>query len=152
MEPFLLIGNNPLPHPGNDSYQCPEVQLSVSLDMISGRRVIEGRGLVYQPSVTYDYLEDSVLRPVLDVLRSGAPFIATVLPDNSDETVTTSFVLESMTNPTVLTFDGTEPIWHGLAFTLREEEPHGGAIQPMYLRRVKRNNRLLKLRVISPPQ
>ena len=70
------------------------------------------------------YLEDSVLRPVLVALRSGAPVMATALPDNSDETITASFVVESLTPPKLLAFDGTTPIWHGLGFTLREERLH----------------------------
>lgn len=125
MNPQIRIDGKPLPECSNDRYSCWEDMLSVQVDMISGRRVIEQRGRVWKVSAAYDYLEDSVMRPVLSVLRSGAPFVAVVLPDNSNETVTSTFVVESLTPPKLLTFDGTEPIWHGLAFTIREEKPHG---------------------------
>lgn len=124
MNPQLIIGNVELPRRSNDQYACWEEQLSVQRDMISGRRVIEQRGKVWKTSYVSDYLEDGVLRPALAILRSGAPFIATVLPDNADETVTSTFVVESLTQPKLMAFDGATPIWHGLGFTLREERPH----------------------------
>lgn len=125
MNPQIVIGGWPLPECTNDRYSCWEETLSVQRDMISGRRVIEVRGgKVWKANALYDYLEDTVLRPVLLILRSGAPFIATVLPDNSDETVTSSFVVENITQPKLLAFDGTMPVWHGLGFALREERPH----------------------------
>lgn len=124
MDPLLVIGGWPLPETATDQYSCWEDMLSVQVDMISGRRVIEQRGLVWKVSATYDYLEDSALKPVLAVLHSGAPFLATVLPNNSEQTITTNFVVESLTPPKLLAFDGSTPVWHGLAFTLREERPH----------------------------
>ena len=119
-----MIGGWPLPSVDGDNYRCWEDLGDVKLEMISRRMVIEQRGKVWKASYTCDYLPDSQLRPVLAVLRSGAPFLATVLPDNFDETVTSTFLTESLTDPKVLAFDGPEPIWHGLAFTLREERPH----------------------------
>lgn len=113
-----------MPECSSDNYSCWEEMLSVQVDMINGRRVIEQRGLVWKMSRTDDYLEDSILRPILADLRSGKPFIATVLPDHSDKTVTSVFVVESLIPPKLLAFDGTTPIWHGLSFTLREERPH----------------------------
>lgn len=126
MNPQLIIGNVELPRRSNDQYACWEDLLSVQRDMISGRRVIEqrGKGKVWKTFYVSDYLEDSVLRPALAILRSGAPFIATVLPDNADETVTSTFVVESLTQPKLMAFDGATPIWHRLGFTLREERPH----------------------------
>ncbi len=125
MDPLLVIGGWPLPSQDGDNYRCWEEMLSVQADMISGRRVIESRGKVWKAAYASDYLPDDVLRPVLAVLRSGAPFLATVLPDNSDGTLVSTFLVESLTEPRVLAFDGSRPIWHGLAFTLREERPHG---------------------------
>ena len=114
----------PLPEVDQDNYSCWEELLSVQVDMISGRRVIERRGKVWKVSYSYDYMGDRDMRLALTVLRSGAPFVATVLPDNSDTPVTSTFLVESLTPPKVLAMDGDEPIWHGLAFTLREERPH----------------------------
>lgn len=79
---------------------------------------------VWRVRWAYDYLEDEICRPVLASLRSGGPFIASVLPDNADEMVTTSFFAESVTDPTFLIDDENRPVWHGLGFVLREERPH----------------------------
>ncbi|NBI08651.1 hypothetical protein D1641_01275 [Colidextribacter sp. OB.20] len=114
-----------MPNVSFDQYSCWEDMLSVQVDMISGRRVVEERGLIWRVSVSYDYLTDSVLRAALAILRSGAPFIASVLPDSRDTPVTSRFLVESLTQPKLLAFDSSKPIWHGLAFSLREEEPHG---------------------------
>lgn len=121
----IILGSRALPETPWDSYSCGEVMLSVQVDMISGRRVIEQRGLAWQVSASYDYLDGDTKDYILSVLRSGAPFLATALPDNSTETVTAMFVTESLTPPTFLFDDNGAPRWHGLAFTIREEEPHG---------------------------
>lgn len=127
MEPtqINLGGRLAMPNVSFDQYSCWEDMLSVQVDMISGRRVVEERGLIWRVSVSYDYLPDSVLRPALAILRSGAPFIAFVLPDSRDTPVTSRFLVESLTQPKLLGFDGDKPVWHGLSFSLREEEPHG---------------------------
>lgn len=124
MDPQIIIGGVELPECSNDNYSCWEETLDVQRDMISGRRTIETRGKVWKASYVSDYLEDGVYRRALEALRSGKPFIATVLPDNSTQTVTSTFVVERVTQPTLLAFDGSTPIWHGLGFILREENPH----------------------------
>lgn len=126
MDPQIIIKNVRLPETSHDRYSCGETPLSVQVDMISGRRVIEERDLVYKVTYSHDYIEDSVLRPALAALRGGK-LIAAVLTDMG-ETVTASFVVESLTDPKILTFEGAEPIWHGLAFTLREEFPHKSSV------------------------
>lgn len=125
----IILGGVLLPQASFDKYACWEEDLSVQLDMISGRRVIERRGVVWRVRWAYDYLEDEICRPALAVLRSGGPIIAAVLPDNADEMVTASFVAESVTEPTFLIDDDGRAVWHGLGFVLREERPHrrGGA-------------------------
>lgn len=120
----MIIGGVLLPEVSKDQYSCWEEPLSVQLDMISGRRVIETRGKVWKASYSYDYMGNELMRMALAVLRSGAPFIATVLPDNSDETVTSSFLVETMTNPTFAFSRSGTPFWHNFSFTLREERPH----------------------------
>ena len=113
-----------LPLSSHDRYACWEEDLSVQVDMISGRRVIESRGKIWKASYSFDYMGNEKLRQVLAVLRSGAPFPATVLPDNSDEPVTSIFLVESITQPTFAFSRGGVGLWHNLAFTIREEEPH----------------------------
>lgn len=79
--------------------------------------------MVYRVCYASDYLGDAVMRPLLGYLRSGR-VIATALPDNADQPVTAEFLVDSLTPPSLLALDGTEPIWHKLSFTLREVDPH----------------------------
>lgn len=118
-----IIGNVRLPPPGFDKYSCWAEPLKVQKVMISGRMIEEGRGEVYRVSYVSDYIDDTTKNMALAVLRGG-PFIATVLPDNSNELVTSKFLATSITPLKLLALDGTEPVWHGLAFELREERPH----------------------------
>lgn len=118
-----IIGNVLLPLPGFDKYSCWEEPQKVQLIMISGRMVEEAKPPVWRVSYVSDYIDDDTRKGALAVLRGG-PFIGTFLPDNGDETITSKFLATSITPPKLLALDGTEPIWHGLAFELREERPH----------------------------
>ena len=120
----MILNGILLPRSSHDRYSCWEEDLSVQVDMISGRRVIESRGKVWKASYQFDTMGNETLRQVLSVLRSGAPFIATVLPDIRDETITTSFLVESLTPPTFAFEADGKAVWHNLAFTIREEIPH----------------------------
>lgn len=120
----LILNGILLPRSSHDRYSCWEENLSVQVDMISGRRVIESRGKVWKASYQFDTIGNEKLRQVLAVLRSGAPFLATVLPDISDETVTSTFLVESITQPTFAFEADGKAVWHNLGFTIREEEPH----------------------------
>lgn len=124
----IILGEVLLPEVSRDQYQCWTEDLSVQIDMISGRRVIETRGAVWKVSYSYDYMGEELMRRALAVLRSGAPFIATVLPDNSDETVTSKFVTESLSPPSMAFSrrrgDAEKAFWHKISFVLREERPH----------------------------
>lgn len=124
MTQINLKNNLPLPEVSRDKYACWEEMLSVQVDMISGRRVIEQRGKVWKVSYSYDYMGEVMLRAVLKVLRGDAPFVATVLPDDSDEPVTSTFVVESMSQPTMAFSRRDKAYWHNISFTLREERPH----------------------------
>lgn len=126
MDQIILSGIR-LPQSSFDRYACWEEALTRQQDMISGRRVLERIGKkwkVWRAQWAYDYLEDEICRPALEILRSGGPIIASVLPDNGVEMITSSFVVDSITNPTFLIDDGGRPVWHGLGFALREEYPH----------------------------
>ena len=120
----LILNGLYLPETSKDKYQCRPSELSVSLDMISGRRIKEIRGCVQVITYSYDYLGNDLCRQVLLVLRSGKPFPVTYLPDDSDTMQTGTFLLESLTPPTfAFSKDGTG-LWHNLSFTLREVRPH----------------------------
>lgn len=118
-----IIGNVLLPPPGFDKYSCGEEPQKVQIKMISGRMVEESKKPVWRVSYVSDYIDDTKRKMALAVLRGG-PFIGTFLPDNGNETITDTFLATSITPPTLLALDGTEPIWHGLAFELRSERPH----------------------------
>ena len=113
----------PLPNTGFDKYKCYEEKLSVQVDMISGRRVAEQRGKVWKASYEGDYISAGQMRQALELLHSAGPIPCTVLTP-SGETVTANFFPENIVRPTLMGFDATEPIWRGLAFTLREARPH----------------------------
>lgn len=123
----LILNGILLPQASFDKYSCGEEALTRQVTMVSGRVVLERIGTkykVWKARWSYDYLEDEIARPVLEALRSGGPLLASVLPDNGGELVTSSFIVESMTDPTFLIDDGDRAVWHGLGFTLREERPH----------------------------
>lgn len=124
MTQITLDNTLPLPEVSRDNYQCWEEMLSVQVDMISGRRVVEARGKVWKVRYSYDYMGNAAMRAALEILRSGAPFVATVLPDNSDETVTSTFIVEELKPPTMAFSRRDNSFWHNISFTLREERPH----------------------------
>lgn len=120
----MILEGMALPETSFDKYACWEDVLSVKVEMITGRMVTEVRGKVWRAKWSYDYLDNGTTRSILSVLRSGSPIQAAVLPDNSDRMISSRFLTESLTPPTFLISDGGEPVWHGLAFTLREVNPH----------------------------
>lgn len=121
----LILEGIVLPESKYDKFSCWEEPLVVSVDMISGRRVQEVRGgHIWKATYSFDSMGAAKMRQVLEVLRSGGAFTASVLPDNADEMVTSRFVLESLTNPTYAFSVGGKGIFHNLSFTIREEEPH----------------------------
>lgn len=121
----LIIGDIYLPYASRDRYSCPEEPLVTQVQMISGRVVQEVRGgKVYRPHYEYDYLPDSIYRPLKAILASGQAFEAAVLPDDKDELVVSSYIVESFTQPTFAFARGGKPYWHNISFTLREVNPH----------------------------
>lgn len=120
----LIIEDIYLPQTSNNRYSCPETELGVQLDMISGRRVSELRGKVWRPSYSYDYLEPEIWRKLKSVLRSGRSFSVVFLPDDSDEMQFSVFLCESLTEPTFAFSRYGKAFWRNIAFTLREVAPH----------------------------
>lgn len=120
----LIIAGITLPETSRDKYSCyPEI-LGQQIDMISGRRVTEVRGMVQKITYSYDYMGDELMRKVLAVIRSGRSFEASYLPDDSTQLQTSTFLTESYTNPTFAFSRGGVPYWHNLEFVLREVKPH----------------------------
>lgn len=110
--------------PQSKAYNAYPEQLSQQVDMISGRRVLEQRGEVWKIDYFYDYMGNDLARSVLAQLRSGGALSATFLPVDSDEMITSEFLVESLTTPTFAFARSGVALWHNLSFTLREVRPH----------------------------
>lgn len=123
-EPFLIIDEIQVPEPDFDGYHAYEDTLREQVPMISGRMVEEARGKIWRIDYTSSRMSDSETRRVLAALRSKGSRTVAFLPDNGDELIPSTFLLESLTPPVLAFFDGTEPVWTGLGFSLREVKPH----------------------------
>ena len=125
----LILDGILLPEASGDKFSCWEETLTRQVSMVTGRVVLESlepEPRIWRASYTFDYMGNEKLRQVLEVLRRGAPFPASVLPDNQDELVSSIFICESLTNPSYAFSANGVGLWHNLAFTIREEEPHAG--------------------------
>ncbi|MBS5658527.1 MAG: hypothetical protein KHW76_08720 [Oscillibacter sp.] len=125
----LILDGILLPEASGDKFSCWEETLTRQVSMVTGRVVLESlepEPRIWRASYTFDYMGNEKLRQVLEVLRRGAPFPASVLPDNRDELVSSIFICESLTNPSYAFSANGVGLWHNLAFTIREEEPHAG--------------------------
>ena len=120
----LIINGIYCPEPDFDGYNAYESILREQVPMISGRLVEEVRGLVWRIDYTSDRMADSLTRQLLAVLRSRTSKQWAFLPDNGDELLASTFLVDSLTPPTLAFFDGAEPVWTGLSFSLREVKPH----------------------------
>ena len=123
-EPFLIIDEILVPEPDFDGYHAWEDTLREQIPMISGRLVEEVRGKVWRINYTSARMSDSETRRLLAALRAKGSKTVAFLPDNGDELIPATFLVESLTPPVLAFFDGTEPVWKGLGFTLREVKPH----------------------------
>lgn len=120
----LIISGIYCPEPDFDGYLAYEDTLREQIPMISGRLVEEVRGKVWRINYTSGQMRDNTVKQLLAALRAKGSKVATFLPDDSDDMKTSTFLVESLTPPTLAFFDGSEPVWTGLAFTLREVKPH----------------------------
>ena len=120
----LIINGIYCPEPDFDGYNAYESILREQVPMISGRLVEEVRGKVWRIDYTSGRIRDSVVQQLLEALRASGSKAVTFLPDNSDDMIPSTFLVESLTPPTLSFFDGSEPVWTGLSFTLREVKPH----------------------------
>lgn len=120
----LIISGIYCPEPDFDGYRAYEEDLREQIAMISGRLVEEVRGTVWRIEYSSGNMIDSIKRQLMAVLRARGSKTVTFLPDNSDNMETSTFLVESLTPPDLAFFDGSEPVWTGLSFTLREVKPH----------------------------
>lgn len=122
----LILDGVRMPMSSNDRYSCGEEPLQVDLVMAAGNMVREvpDKNKVYVASYAFDVLDDDTYRAAMAVLRRGSSFPAAVLPDDKEDMIPSQFFCTSLTRPTFAFSDGGKPVWHNLAFTLREVEPH----------------------------
>ena len=119
----LIINDILLPLTTRDRYQAPLEPLRTSVDMISGRRVTESRGLVRKIVWSYDYMGDAEVKEILKVLRTEDSLLVSYIPDDGDELIVSRFKVESITPPTLAFYKNGVPKWHNLSFVLREVKP-----------------------------
>lgn len=120
----LIIEGVALPTTTRNRYSCYPEKLKQRVDMISGRGTEEVRGEVQIINYSYGYMGEEKGREVLAVLRKRGTLSVAYLPDDGDELVTSTFLVENLTNPTLLYFRGGVAKWNNIAFTLREVKPH----------------------------
>ena len=120
----LIINGILLPETSRDKYQCYPGELSVNVEMISGRTVREVRGHVQYIVWSYDYMGNELWRQLAQVLRGNTSITVAYLPDDGDELVSGEFLVESITQPTFAFSRGGVGLWHNVGFTLREVRPH----------------------------
>lgn len=120
----LIVNGIYLPETTKDKYQCYPGELSVNVEMISGRTVREVRGHVQMITWSYDYMGNDLWRQLAAVLRGNIAFPVSYLPDDSDAMATGTFLVDSITQPTFAFSKGGVGLWHNVGFTLREVTPH----------------------------
>lgn len=123
----LIINGIYMPEVKGNKYKAEEVPLNVTVEMISGRTVLEKRGKVWKITCAYNYIYDPTgtnLPNLLMTLRDGTPFSVVFLPDNGTELLSSTFIATSVTSPSMSFSANGLAYWTGLAFTLREVKPH----------------------------
>lgn len=121
----LIVEGVYCPCTTRDRYHSyPEEQREL-LTMSDRTMVEEVVGVVQRISYSYDKMPDETYRALLAAIRGGGAKTVSYLPDTGDtELVTSQFLVESITQPTLQFYKDGIPRWHNFGFTLREAEPH----------------------------
>lgn len=129
----LILNGITLPESQKQHYSAWEEPLGEQLEMISGRMVVETRGIVWRVSYQYGYLDDETRKAVLAACKkgTGAPIPCSFLPPDGTALTSGQFLVTDYTPPkfawsTALLGDGTSPrpVWADFAVQLREVRPH----------------------------
>lgn len=126
-KPTQLIVNNVLcPTTTRDRYYSYPEELRETLTMADGTMVEEVVGIVQHIGYSYDKMDDGTYKLLLSTIRGGGVKTVSYLPDDLSDNglVTSRFIVESITQPTLQFYLGGVPRWHNFGFTLREAEPH----------------------------
>lgn len=122
----IILEGEALPYTSQDRYTCYEEDLSTLITMAAQNMVkeIPAKSKVWQVQYSYDYMGNEKCRRVLTILRQNSSILASVLPNTGDELIVSKFFVTSITQPTFAFSRDGVGLWHNLAFTLREVEPH----------------------------
>ena len=133
---ILDVGGESLvmPESQKNGYIVHEEPLVQSIDMISGRRIREYRGMVWTVTYQYGYLSDEDRVKFLKICRKGttSTIDCNILIPTTDEMVTSKFMVASYREPKfawgrIIMEDGqakTVPLWGDYSIELREVKPH----------------------------
>lgn len=123
-----------MPESKKNGYTVHEEPLAQSIDMISGRRIREYRGMVWTVMYQYGYLSDEDRVKFLNICRKGttSTIDCNILIPTTDEMVTSKFMVTSYREPKfawgrIIMEDGKEktvPLWGDYSIELREVKPH----------------------------
>lgn len=120
----LIIDDVLFPMSTHDRYSAYEEVLTEVLEMSDRSVVEEVSGKIWRIAYEYDYMGVDKLRECLAVLRSGGVHQVAFLPDNGDELISSQFLVESLSYPSLAFVRGGVGRWHSLTFALREVRPH----------------------------
>ena len=123
-----------MPESQKNGYIVHEEPLVQSIDMISGRRIREYRGMVWTVAYQYGYLSDADRIKFLNICKKGttSTIDCNILIPSTDEMVTSTFMVTSYREPKfawgrIIAEDGrskTVPLWGDYSIELREVKPH----------------------------
>lgn len=122
-----------LPESIKGKYTAFEEDFTVQLTMAAKNMVAELAGKVWRVSYQYGYLNETDKNRFIAACRKGKrqPIICTFLPNDSNETKTSTFFVTSFMEPkfqwsTSLSGDGTTPVplWADFSVELREVRAH----------------------------
>lgn len=121
----LVINEARCPTTTQDRYYSYPEELKETLTMADGTMVEEVVGIVQHIGYSYDKMDDETYKLLLGAIRGGGLKTVSYLPDDlSEELVTSQFIVDSITQPTLQFYMNGVPRWHNFGFTLREAEPH----------------------------
>lgn len=115
-----------LPESIKGGYTAYEEDLTVEVEMISGRLVRELRGTVWMVNYQYGFFSDLDRPRVIQACRKGRKqaIICSFLPPEGGDMITSKFCVTSFTEPKFMWSKEGKPLWGDFSVSLREERPH----------------------------
>lgn len=121
----LIIDGVVFPTSTHDRYTAYSAKLKQQVEMISTRMTEEVRGDVWKIIYNRDSMSDAEYKACMAVLTSTGKKTVNFLPNTGDgELLSSEFLVESITYPSLAFYSGGVPKWRNLSFTLREVKPH----------------------------